>query len=178
MSFPCAAHLSKAFLIFSCKSSQANLSTSPSTSSVMIFHLLMLHCACMNLNVLGEVFFPRDSTLFPSNPFDIMDHLEGKLRCLELSMLVLPQPSMSHLCASCNTVIPLLGLIRFHWFFSSWTVISSLPSNSLSSYQALFALLSWLFHRLLGFTSLQSNFCCCFWLQSTNTNTDSSGFPF
>ena len=63
---------------------------------------------------------------------------------------------MSHLCASCNTVIPLLGLIRFHKFFSPWTVISSLPSNSLSSHQALLALLPWLFHRLLGESSHES----------------------
>ena len=86
---------------------------------------------------------------------------------------------------------PLLGLIRFHQFFSSWTVISSLPSNSLSSYQTLLALLSWLFHRLLGDSSHEGQ------LLSTlhdshhqpevqllllllapihNTNTESNGF--
>ena len=56
----CSSHthpfLTNSVLHLSCKNSQENMSASPCSSNVMFFHLLMLLCACTNLNVMIEIF--------------------------------------------------------------------------------------------------------------------------
>ena len=56
----CSSHThpfsTNSVLHLSCKNSQENMSASPCSSNVMFFHLLMLLCACTNLNVMIEIF--------------------------------------------------------------------------------------------------------------------------
>ena len=55
----CSSHthpfLTSSFLHLSCKNSQENMSASPCSSNEMFFHLLMLLCACTNLDVMIEI---------------------------------------------------------------------------------------------------------------------------
>ena len=55
----CWSNLS--FLLLSCKNSQENMSASSCSSNVMFFHLLMLLCACTNLNVMIEILLKKFS---------------------------------------------------------------------------------------------------------------------
>ena len=82
----CCAHtpsrLNKSFLYLSCKNSQENMSASPCSSNVMFFHLLMILCACTNLNVMIEILLKTLSFsghLKQNGPrassFNVMDHL-------------------------------------------------------------------------------------------------------
>ena len=138
MFFPHASILSWSFLNFSCKGSLANLSPSPSTSSRMFFHLLLFFRLHTNLNVLGEDSCPKALCFSPATEahgpratsFNVVDHLEEKLRCLEFHVLVATTFDVTHV-GVLKTAFHLLGLIRVHNFASSCAVFSSLPSNAL-----------------------------------------------
>ena len=154
----CHTHLcwsNLSFLHLSCKNSQENMSASPCSSNVMFFHLLMLLCACTNLNVMIEIL---------QKTLSFSEHLKqtalvrppstswttSKRNCVILNWTCwLPQPSTSHILTSCKTAFHRRGLPRLHNFskflynnlYNTWKLSSS--------WQRSLTIPSWLFHRLL-----------------------------